>query len=287
MRFEAITPDRFAKTRIRRNAGWGHAASIPIVPIVPGELAKVAASYPIVFGRFAEDQPLAVCAVMGLEIDRNAYVGEGGRWRGSYIPSILRRYPFALVKAPSENESEAERLAVCLDADSDLLTEDPEEGQPLFDEDGNKTEFFEKTLQFLTKLQSQQQRLNAVTGGLAEADILEPITVTRPPNVKDDDESWKPLRGVMRVDEGKLNQLDDESFLKLRRNGVLSLIYLSLATTAQWEKLRNMHMLTRDPAAFAGADGGRFGVYEDVEAAVYDLAEPDAGPLRSVVVGPL
>jgi len=61
----------------------------------------------------------------------------------------------------------------------------------------------------------------------------------------------------MRVDEGKLNQLDDESFLKLRRNGVLSLIYLSLATTAQWEKLRNMHMLTRDPAAFAAAAGGK------------------------------
>ncbi len=256
MRFEAITPEKFAKTRIRRNAGWEHAATIPVVPVVPGELAKVAASYPIVFGRFAEEQPLAVCAVMSLEADRNAFVGENGRWRGSYVPSILRRYPFALVRAPKQDESEeGEKLAVCLDADSPLLSEGGDEGQPLFDENGEKSEFFEQTLQFLTKLQTQQQRLNQVTEILAETDILEPITVSRPPSVKEDDESWKPLRGVMRVDETKLNQLDDETFLRLRKSGVLSLVYLSLATTAQWERLRNMHMLTRDPEALKAAAG--------------------------------
>lgn len=265
MKFEPITPERFANTRIGRQTGWQHAAGLPVVPIAHGELAKVAAHYPICFAKLAANRPPVPCAALGLEGQKNAFVGPDGRWRGGYIPAMIRRYPFSMIKAQADGSAgEKERLAVLIDVESDMLLEAPAEGQALFDENGQKTEYFEKTLSFLTQVHRQLQRLEDLGAAIAEAGILEPVTIGRPEEISEQ-ESWAPLQGIQRVNEGKLNALSDDAFLDLRRKGALSVVYLSLGTSGQWEKLRSFHILARRGAARAAEESDGIDLEGDEE----------------------
>jgi hypothetical protein len=61
--------------------------------------------------------------------------------------------------------------------------------------------------------------------------------------IKDGDQE-KPITGLYRVDEAKLNTLADESFLKLRKAGSLPIAYgqlLSMGNIQIFEKLSTMH----------------------------------------------
>ena len=54
-------------------------------------------------------------ALLGLNAGQNLFVDAAGKWQASYVPAIIRRYPFALTPRGTDGQ-----YIVCLDEGSDL-----------------------------------------------------------------------------------------------------------------------------------------------------------------------
>ena len=63
------------------------------------------------------------------------------------------------------------------------------------------------------------------------------LLVERSATVKIADGEPGQIGGFSIVDEGKLNELDDEAFLALRKSGLLQLIYCHLWSMRSWDAL--------------------------------------------------
>ena len=162
--------------------------------------------------------------VLGLYPDTNLFVAPDGRWIGSYTPALFRAYPFRLAKVQGQ-----ENLALVVDEDGGLSSE----GEPFFDEEGKPAPKLAEFIEFLTKIEQGRRKTDEVVKQLEDAGLIEEWPLT----IKGEDGSEQKIGGLYRVAEQKLNQLDDETFLKLRRSQALPLAYMQLLS------MRNIDIL--------------------------------------------
>ena len=69
------------------------------------EFARAAAVYPIVFVEDKTKDAFRPVTLLGLDAGENLFVSESGKWEASYIPAIIRRYPFALANTGTTGNS--------------------------------------------------------------------------------------------------------------------------------------------------------------------------------------
>ncbi|MCG7600458.1 SapC family protein [Halomonas sp. McH1-25] len=203
--------------------GYGFAAQDQVVPVLIAELTKLLPHYALAFIQQGEGyQPVALTGLAG---ERNLYVHSDGRWLASYVPSVLRGYPFRM--ANTDNGQQV--LAI----EQDSLTDEPS-AQPLFDEQGKLAEKVQQTLNFLTQCDQNRQVTAAACQALSQAGVIEawPLTLER-------GEGQEPVKvqGLYRISEKALNELDAEPFANLRSHGALPLAYAQLLSMSQLSQL--------------------------------------------------
>ncbi len=188
---------------------WAFARTRMIAGLVAPELAEAGKSLPIAFSRNGDR--VNVLCLMGLG-DQNLLINAQGDWIGSYIPAVLRAWPFALVQ-------QGDQRIIGLDDESEAFS--TVEGEPLFDEEGNPSERLQKTVKFLQTFSDQEQVMARAVNALDEAGLLVPwdLSVTRT------DGTGLNIAGLLQVDRAAFEALPDEEFLKLRQNGALPLVY--------------------------------------------------------------
>jgi len=226
--FKNIVPlnkDRHAKTRIKEIADFGFVSQLHIAYITLHEFARAAAIFPIVFLEDKAKDEFRPVVLMGLNAGENLFVSADGKWNASYVPAIIRRYPFALAPKPDSNE-----YLVCLDEDSQLLSET--EGNALFDANGEPTQVIENVKRYLTELQQMDGITNAFCKFLAEHNMFTPLNI----KVRDDAE-MKSINGCYVINEQRLNGLSDERFLEIKHKQYLPAVYAHLVSLAQTERL--------------------------------------------------
>jgi hypothetical protein len=181
--------------------------------------------YPIVFSDGPEGVPLAL---VGLREGENLFVDEQGQWSGSYIPAIIRRYPFALVKA-----TDADQYIVCVDEASALLNDT--EGAALFDESGQPTQVIENVKRYLGELQQMDQITGEFSSFLVQNNLLTPLNmrVNTANQVRN-------ITGCYVINEERLNNFSDAKFLEVRQKGYLPAIYSHLISLSQIERLASL-----------------------------------------------
>lgn len=208
-----ITKTEFATKLWRRPAGFAHAVKDTMAPLVVHELARAAMNLPVGF-MLSEGKATPV-AVLGIPPGQNLLVSPEGQWRIGYIPAIYRSYPFSLI------QSKKGQQALCVDPDSGLINET--EGERFFAEDGEPVEAVKQIFNFLVQVQGNRQLTDRICAILYQYELIEPwpILLKAP-------EGDKALKGLYRISEKQLNQLDDEKFLELRKIGALPLIYCQL-----------------------------------------------------------
>lgn len=237
-----VNRERHAKTRIREMTGFGFASSFHIAYVTMHEFARAAAVYPIVF---VEDKDaFRPVVLIGLEAGENLFVGADGRWEASYIPAIIRRYPFALAATSSEGQ-----FTICIDEDSELVS--TTEGSPLFDDQGEPTQVIENVKRYLSELQQMDVLTQQFSAWLKENNMLTPLNM----RVRDHDKV-KNIAGCYVVNEERLNNLPDERFLELRSKRFLPAIYAHLISLAQVERLvglKDKRVAAAQPAPAAPA----------------------------------
>ncbi len=219
--FVPISAERHTGKAWRRPAGFTFAAEQTLVPLTSVEFAKVAVVMPMAF--VLQDGVHLPVGVMSPIAGRNLFIGPSGQWLGAYVPAALRSYPFRLALIPN-----SEQVTLCIDEDTGLLMDADGVAEEFVDIEGNPLPTTKALLDFLLAIERGRAGTELAVTALANADLLRPWTF----EVTVEGRLVRST-GLLRVDEGALNALDDTTFLTLRRAGALSLAHLQLLSMNQ------------------------------------------------------
>ena len=220
-----VNSDRHAGKRIRPLRDFRHVADSHLASLVAHEFVRAAGTFPVVFVEDRQNECFRPVALLGLEPGENLFVDTEGRWTASYVPAIIRRYPFALAGNPG-----GDQYTVLIDEGADVVND--EEGQLLFEENGEPAEALENVRRYLGDLQQMDFLTNTCCDFLKEHDLLTGLNM----RVRQADQV-RNVSGCFSVNEERLNELSDELFLEMRRRGYLAPIYAHLCSLAQIERL--------------------------------------------------
>ncbi len=185
------------------------------IPLTVDEFVQAQRNFPIVFSSGENPLPLAL---MGLNEGVNTFVDDAGKVTEQvYIPAYIRRYPFMLAKL----KADADELSLMFDPSSDAIGEF-DEGERLFDDEGNTTDATKRVLEFCQQFEQSAQRTQAFLTELKDADIMMDGEVA----IQQQGEE-KPFvyRGFKMVDQEKLRDLPSEKLEEWHKNGILMLIH--------------------------------------------------------------
>ncbi len=211
---QPISKETHLYKRLLPVPSYAYAGKTAIVPLLGAECAQAIHNFPIVFAPYGESYVLM--GLLSLQPERNMFVSAEGQWLGSYIPAILRQYPFA-VGLPAEGGEPI----LCVDSDSGLISET--DGQPLFEIDGTPSEVMRKVIEFVGELERNRAATIRAVNVLVKHNLIIPwdITLQAP-------QGPQKVNGIFRIDEAAMNALSNEDFLELRQSGVLPIAYAHL-----------------------------------------------------------
>jgi hypothetical protein len=205
---------------------FGFAAGSHVVPAVVDEFVTAAPHLPIVFLP-GVNAPVPVFLV-GLRSGKNALVSDEGKWQGGYIPAYLRRYPLMF------GEIEGRDPITCIDQNYALP--EGKDGERIFTEEGTERPVLTDRINLMNEFFLAAKRGDAATKTLMELDLLRPVTI----DAKFESGETLALHGMLTVDLGRLNELSDEDFLRLRKEGLLQPIYAHISSLNAIDSIRKL-----------------------------------------------
>lgn len=226
--FTKLTPinkEQHAKLKVKAIESFEFASKFHIASVMVHEFVRAASVYPIVFLEDKNQDEFRPVTLLSLDAGENLFVDESGKWQASYVPAIIRRYPFALARNP-----EQDNFTVCVDEDSKYVG--TEDGQPLFNESGEPTAVIENVKRYLGELQQMEVFTKAFCHFLAENNLFTPLNMrVRAAN------QIKNVTGCYVINEERLNNLSDSKFLEIKEKRYLAPIYSHLTSLSQIERL--------------------------------------------------
>lgn len=213
--------------KVGQDLKFSHMKSSHVLPLVLHEIVQASQSYPVLFVKDQNTGQFKVVGLVGLRPGENLFAGKDA-WDGDYVPLQVRTYPFLLIKNP-KNEDEA---VLCIDEDSEFVGD--AEGELLFSEDGEQTEFLKNKSQAVVDVAQRAHVTEQFIEYLISKNLLSQKKLTI--RVSEDEQSYD-LTGFYVIDEQKLNQMSDEDFLEMRKKGVLPAIYAALMSSMQVQNL--------------------------------------------------
>ncbi len=214
---------------------FSFAKEIMSVPLVASEISSAQKHYPVIFTGKDNPVPMAVLSVMK---DRNMFVDAQGQWdSNSYIPSYLRRHPFAVARG------EGDQFAVVIDRASAGITENPT--FPFFNGEG-LSERTQSIVDFCGSFEAERTRTIEFSTRLTELGLLSEQTANHP----DKDGNPRQVASFFAVDMEKFSALPPEELTSMHASGFLSFIYAHLFSQENWSRL-----MSRSNAIIAQASG--------------------------------
>jgi len=230
--------DKHAKLKVSPSADFTRFKERHLIPIITQDFFSLACEFPLVFVKNNETDEFVPVAVMGLREGHNLYC-QTDQWQGLVIPASFNNAPFGIARV----DPEGEQYAVMVEEDSPLLSE--EKGEPLFKEDGERTEYFDKRVEAMVNVAQQTLNTQAICKLLAEKELF--MTQQLQLRHRPDAPSYN-IDGIYTVNEEALNGLSDEDYLDLRTRGLLGMIYAHLTSLQQFRRISKLQFDT-DKAA--------------------------------------
>ena len=223
-----ITAERHLNIKVKQIDSFAFAKNVNIASLMVHEFSRAASIYPIVFIEDKQNDIFRPVVLFGFEEGENLFVDDDNKWQSSYIPAIIRRYPFALAKTDENG-----RFSVCIDEESEFVNK--EDGQKLFDDDGKPAEIMERVKKYLAELQQMDLFTEEFCKFLSNKNMFTPLNM----KVKIGNEI-KNISGAYIVNEERLNALSNEAFLEMRTNKYIPVIYSHLSSLSQIERLMSL-----------------------------------------------
>ena len=217
--------EKHAKTKISSVRPFSHIAQEHMLPVVVHEFVVAGAEFPVVFVKDQQTERFQPVVLLGLASQQNLMLVDD-KWQAMYVPRVVRNYPLVLVQEAPESD----RLMVAIDEASERVNE--AEGFPLFNDDGSESEFLTVRKQQMGEYVDYAQMTQVFMEKLKSLGLLKEQVLTVTIN-----EEKRNINGIHMVDDQKLNELSDETFLELRKLGYLTAIYAHLMSLQHTQKL--------------------------------------------------
>ncbi|MRH79116.1 peptidase [Spiribacter sp. C176] len=227
--FSKLVPlnrETHANLKVKPIDNFGFAKGFHIASLMVHEFARAASVYPIVFLEDKEKDEFRPVVLLGLEAGENLFLAEDGSWNASYVPAIIRRYPFALARLGEDED----QFTVCLDEDSDFVS--AEEGEPLFDDEGEPTGVVENVKRYLGEMQQMEVFTQQFCHFLSEHNLFNPLNM----RVRQGD-TMRNVTGCYVINEERIYNLSDKLFLEIRDKRYLAPMFSHLTSLSQIERL--------------------------------------------------
>lgn len=207
-------------TRIITDRGAEYGDNLHVAQVVPQEFSSLCAFYPILIAGNPDRAGYRFVAIFGFEPGENLYL-EGNQWDAGYVPITVRQQPFLLVPQEIKNEEGNTETVPMLAIDNDSPRVSTERGEPIFDADGEPTEWFRGINQMLSILVEGSNMGRELLRKLDVLELLEPLQM----GIRLVDGSALRLEGLHTINEVRLRELSDQAVLELHRLGYLDCIY--------------------------------------------------------------
>jgi len=197
------------------------AKDISTVPLVAAEIASAQKHYPVIFSDLENAVPMAVVSIIK---ERNMFVDDTGNWEPlHYIPSYLRRHPFAFAAGAND------QMAVVIDRASNAISDQPE--HPFFEGSG-LSKYTQGMVDYCGQYEAERRRTKEFAEKLKELELLALQEV-----VPTAEENQQQLATYYAIDVEKLTAMAPEVLADLHKKGFLSFIYAHLFSLENWKKL--------------------------------------------------
>jgi hypothetical protein len=185
----------------------------PFIPLSAQEISQVMGIFPVLFQKQNDAFQLGIATGFGQ--DNCLIHPQNGKFLLPYVPAILRRYPFNLLK------SEAGQNVLCvMDGEAGFAQDS---GDAVLSETGELTDKGQNLIGFLENLNRSFAKDAEVVQLIDDLGLLAAL----PFQFKDESSGdLKILRNdLYRVDEVKLNQLSADALEQLMKVGAFPMIY--------------------------------------------------------------
>jgi len=218
---------KHADLSLKKEFGFSFAKNVNAVPVNMIEMPQVCRSYPIAF---SPDETGTPVAILGLRDNENLFVNKDGSWlENTYIPAYVRRYPFIFSEAP-----DSDQLTLCIDNRPEFVEKSDE--RPFFEKEGAPTQLAKDALEFCKSYHAAAQQTLVFAAELAKSGLL----IEREAQINVEGNRRINFSGFRIIDEKKLAELDDSTFLEWRAKGWLPILYAHLFSGSQWAHLSQL-----------------------------------------------
>ena len=222
-----LDAQRHANLGLKKDFGLGFTKDINAVPINLIEMPQICHFYPIAF---SPDENATPVAILGLRDTENLFLNKAGEWTSNaYIPAYIRRYPFIFSEVPNSDQ-----LTLCVDQSDDTTEENGD--QLFFEADGQPSSLAKNALEFCKSYHAAARQTLEFSKALQDSDLL----VTRQAEIVIPNGRKINFSGFRIIDEKRLSELDDKTFMEWRKKGWLPFIYAHLFSGIQWQTLTRL-----------------------------------------------
>jgi hypothetical protein len=198
-------------------------AALNIVSVIPREFTSLLTHYPIFFTKNTETGRFDTAALLGFEPQENLFFVDG-RWDAAYVPLHVQRQPFSLISRRAEDSAgKPPSLDVALDLSQTVQSQ---EGERLFQEDGQPTKFLQSITSMLSALVAGTKETDAFTGRLAELDLIESVHI----DIEFVNGAQTKLQGLYWIAAAALKALPAAQLAELRDREFLQWMYFQMAS---------------------------------------------------------
>ena len=222
-----VNKERHARAGVKPSDDFGFARGVNSMPLLAQEFREAMREYPIVFA--GNEQNIMPAVLLGFGENENLFVDDDGKWNAKYIPAFARRYPYVF-----SSSDDGQTLTLCIDEDYAGFNQEGE-GERLFDDDGEQTDYLKKVLAFQTEFQRLFTRTQAFCKNLVELKLLDPMQA----QVKFGSGQEMTIGGFMVVNRGRLKEVPGERLAELAEVDELELLYLHLQSLHNVTDLAN------------------------------------------------
>jgi hypothetical protein len=221
--YEILDKEKHRNLRIKTGYGAALGDAVMYVMTYPMEFRDIQGCYPILFTKDPNTGGFFAAALLGFEADQNLFLQNDG-WDAFYVPALTRRQPFLIATGKEGNN---DNPMVSLDLDNPRVGQD--EGEALFDDAGQPTEFLNQKVALLDKLHRGLQHGKGFIDTLLQHELLEQITL----DIAFGDGSKKTIDSFYTIAEERLYQLKGDVLESLNQAGYLQPVFMAVASLSR------------------------------------------------------